>query len=344
MPHPDRAPRSKGEIATAGNLVRFGLAALATNHDSVITLLVVVADVNFYRKSPPPARVIRINQPPTGAGSRRQMRFTGRFGRSLARHGRATAATLREDGPLLLLWRILVKLVSPIGNLGINVLYEKDLTPEISPVEVRVPATIRHGTEADIDAVLALQGYPVARPGSFADPGSDGARIDADEKTHEKRRIYLERLRRGETCFLVFVDAELVAFDWMCRQWGEAVPGFPIILEPGEFYGAEAFTAPLWRGLDLHKLVNNSMLRFARGLGCHRCYTTADLLVWRSHRNLRRLGYDRLGTVLWFQPKGTHKVLAMRLNGQIDLLARAHCPARIDALMRRLGGDASRPV
>lgn len=272
------------------------------------------------------------------------MRLTGRFGRSLARYRRATSAAIRENGPLLLLWRMLVKLVSPIGSLGIDVLYEKDLAPEISPVEARVPATIRHGTEADIDAVLALQGYAVARAGSFADPGGEGARIDEDQRTREQRRIYLDRLHRGETCFLVYVEEELVAFDWMCRQWGEAVPGFPIILEPGEFYGAEAFTAPLWRGLDLHKFVNNSMLRFAQSVGCHRCYTIADLLVWRSHRNLRRLGYDLLGMVLWFQPKGIQKVFAIRLKGQIDLLARAHCPARIDALMRRLGSGASRPA
>src|SRR5579862_6973546 len=168
--------------------------------------------------------------------NRRQMRFFGRFRRSLARYSRATAATLREDGPLLLLWRILVKLVSPIGRLGVYILYEKDLTLKIPPVEARVPATIRQGTEEDIDAVLALQGYSL------------GAESDEGERTLKQRTIYLDRLRRGETCFLVFVDSELVAFDWMCRQWGEAVPGFPIILEPGEFYGAEAYTAPLWRG------------------------------------------------------------------------------------------------
>jgi len=259
------------------------------------------------------------------------MRFTGRFGRSLARYSRATAATLREDGPLLLLWRILVKLVAPIGGLGVYVLYEKDLTLEIPPVEPRVPATIRHGTEEDIDAVLALQGYTL------------GTEIDEEEITLKQRRIYLDRLRRGETCFLVFVGSELVAFDWMCRQWGEAVPGFPIILEQGEFYGAEAFTAPLWRGLDLHKFVNNSMVRFAQSVGCHRCYTAADLLVWRSRRNLRRLDYDLLGVVLWLKFKGTEKVLALRLKGRIDLLARAHCPARIGALTRRLDGNATRP-
>src|SRR5258707_10768746 len=99
------------------------------------------------------------------------MRFARRFERALARYSRTIAATLREDGPFLLLWRILVKLVSPIGVLGIHVLYEKDLAAEIPPVEARVPATIRYGTEDDIDSVLALQGYCLDRIGSYAEPG-----------------------------------------------------------------------------------------------------------------------------------------------------------------------------
>jgi len=261
----------------------------------------------------------------------------------VAHHLRAAAAIWREDGTLLLGWRLVVKLVSPVGNLGIHILYEKDLTPEIPPVEPQVAATIRLGTADDIGAVLALQGLPGAQPSPGVGPDGEIGRIE-DRGTHLQRLKYLDRLHRGETCFLVFVGQELAAFDWMCRQWGEAIPGFPIILEADEFYGAEAFTAPIWRGLDLHKFVNNYMLRFAQRLGCRRCYTTADLLTWRSHRNLRRLGWRVLGMVLWFRLRGTGKVFAVRLKGQIDVFARAHCPARIDALMRRLGEGASRPI
>ena len=244
----------------------------------------------------------------------------------VARAGRAAVATWREDGLGLLMWRLLVKLASPIGELGIHILYQKDLTAEIAPVQPRVAATIRLGTEADVDALLALQQYGANNP-----------------KTPEQRGKYLNRLHRGETLFLVYVGAELAAFDWMCRQWGEAIPGFPIVLEPGEFYGAEAFTSPLWRGLDLHKFVNNHMLRFAQSLGCHRCYTMADLVTWRSHRNLRRLGYQVLGVLAWLRLRRRDKVLACRLKGNIDVFSRAQSPVHIEALMRRIGGDASRP-
>jgi GNAT superfamily N-acetyltransferase len=224
------------------------------------------------------------------------------------------------------LWRVIVKLVSPLGDLGINILYAKDLTAEIPPVAPRVAATIRLGTEADVEALLTLQRY---KPG--------------DDETGEQRSKYLDRLRRGETCFLVCVGSELVAFDWMCRQWGEAIPAFPIVLDPGECYGAEAFTSPLWRGLGLHKYVNNYMLRFAQSLGCRRCYTTADLVTWRSRRNLRWLGWQVFGVVLWCQLWRTGKVFAFRLMGDIDVFARAQSAERIDALMRRLSADVSRP-
>ena len=250
-----------------------------------------------------------------------------------------TAAMMREDGLLLLLWQILVKLASPIGILGVHLLYDKDLTSVIPPVAPRVPAAIRLATESDVGAVLELQGYRTVRATASSASNSECDGFAEDEETQEERLKYIGRLRRGEICFLVFVGTELVAFDWMCRQWGEALPGLPIILDDGEFYGAEAFTAPNWRGLDLHKFVNNYMLRFAQSVGCHRCYTTAELEMWRSHRNLRRLGYRLLGIVLWFWPNGAKKVFAFRLKGEIDILARAQCPARIEALRRRAGSE-----
>lgn len=246
--------------------------------------------------------------------------------KAMARFARNTVATFREDGLWLLLWRIIVKLVAPIGELGVHILYEQNLTSPIAPVEPRVAATIRLATETDVEALLRLQRY-----------------MPGDDATDEQRGKYLERLRRGETCFLVYVRCDLAAFDWMCRQWGEAIPGFPIVLDPDEFYGAEAFTSPLWRGLDLHKFVNNYMLRFGQSAGCRRCLTIVDLVTWRSHRNLRRLGWRLLGVVLWFRPRWTAKVLAFRLMGDIDVFARAQSAEHIDALRHRLGAGAWRP-
>jgi len=233
--------------------------------------------------------------------------------RSMTHYGRALIDGLREDGLLVLLWRILVKLASPLGSIGIDILYERDLTTEIQPVRARVDATLRHATEADIDAIIALRG-PYTRDGAPAIPD--------DDEVAELREVYRGRLRRGETCLLAFVGSEIVAWDWMCRKWGEAVPFHPVVLLPDEFYGAEAFTAPAWRQRDLHKLLNNAMLRYAQSSGCRRGLTMANLEVWRSQRNLRRLGWLVSGIVFWFEPRRGKKVLLIKLWGEIDVLFR----------------------
>ena len=75
----------------------------------------------------------------------------------LTHYGRRLAGGLPQNRLLVSLWRLLVKLVSPLGHIGIDVLYERDLTTEIPPVKARVEATLRHATEADLDAIIALR-------------------------------------------------------------------------------------------------------------------------------------------------------------------------------------------
>ena len=108
----------------------------------------------------------------------------------------------------------------------------------------------------------------------------------------------------------------------MCRKWGEAVRGYPVIPLPNEVYGAEAFTAPAWRQRDLHKLLNNAILRFAQSIGCDRALTMAHLETWRSHRNLRRLGWQVSGIVLWLVLRKSNKIMMFRLWGEWDMLFR----------------------
>ena len=197
------------------------------------------------------------------------------------------------------------------------------MTSPIAPVEARVAATIRPAIEADVEALLRLRWY-----------------MPGDETTDEQRGKYLQRLRRGETCFLVYVGCDLAAVDWVCRQWGEAIPGFPIVLDPDEFYGAEAFTSPLCRGLDLHRQLHASLWPKRRLPPLPHDGGSGDL---GSHRNLRRLGWRLLGVVLWFRPRWTDKVLAFRLMGDIDVFARVQSAEHIDAPRHRLGAGATHP-
>src|SRR5271166_6726766 len=109
---------------------------------------------------------------------------------SLTYYRWALANGLHEDGLPLLLWRILVKLVSPLARIGIDLLYERDLTGEIPLVKARVEATLRHATEADVDAIIALRGPIRGHPVRPSQEGPQDAFGSAEEGEAELREKY----------------------------------------------------------------------------------------------------------------------------------------------------------
>ncbi|HLI10379.1 MAG TPA: hypothetical protein VKY65_02160 [Alphaproteobacteria bacterium] len=237
-------------------------------------------------------------------------------------YSRRAKDELRDGGLGILLWRILVKLLAPLGELSIDILYERDLGAEIAPISARADLTIRHATEADIDAILALEEWPVSEDSEAAD--EDGENEDGEDALSLVRRVYRDRLARGEICFLAYVGAELVHSNWMCRKWGEAVPGHPVVLLPGEIYETDAFTAQAWRRYGIQKFVHNEMLRFAQSSGYRRAYTMANFERLRSRKGSLRLGYTRYGVVLWFLPRRTWRIVMIRLSGRLDILFRQY--------------------
>ena len=228
----------------------------------------------------------------------------------------------RDNGALVLLWRILVKLVAPLGELSMEILYERDLTDEIAPLPARANVTIREASAADIDAMLRLEGLPVVRDESGPEVVQSPAAAEAIEQAAFFRGLYKDRLDRGESCILGFVGSELTHTNWLCRQAGEAIPGYPIVLLPDEVYETDAFTAARWRRWGIHKFTHNEMLRRARAWGCRRVYTMANFARRRSRLGSLRLGYRLYGALLYFVPRGSEHIYIFRLRGRLDILLR----------------------
>ena len=249
----------------------------------------------------------------------------------LTYYWRQSINAFRDVGWKLLFWKVLVKLVAPLGELSIEILYEKDLTPEIAPLPSRLDVTIREASEDDIDLILALEGLPLEGHAVLQNPSGETQQIDETEVSLIGKQ-YRERLSRGEKCFLAFAGPELVHSNWLCRKWGEAVPGHPVILLPGEIYETDAFTAPAWRGWGLQKFVHNEILRYGRSVGCHRAYTMANLYKVRSRRGTLSLGYRLYGVLLYFLPRRIERVFLVRLRGRWDVLFREGFTRGPDAL------------
>ena len=226
----------------------------------------------------------------------------------------------RDNGTIVLLWRILVKLVAPLGELSMEMLYDRDLTDEIAPLPARANVIIREASAADINAILRLEGLPIADD----ETGSEVTQAPpkAIEEVAFFRRLFAERLECRESCFLGFIGPELAHVNWLCWRAAEAIPGYPIVLLPDEAYETDAFTAPRWRRWGIHKYVHNEMLRRARTRGCRRAYTMANFARRRSRLGSLRLGYRLYGALLYFVPRGTEHIYIFRLRGRLDILLR----------------------
>jgi len=241
---------------------------------------------------------------------------------ALSYYTREAYAIWRDNGALVLLWRIMVKLVSPLGELSMEILYERDLTDEIAPLPARASVTVREASTADIDAILRLERLSVAGDESGPEVVQTAGAAEVIEEAAFFRGLYEDRLERRESCFLGFVGAELAHVNWLCRQAAEAIPGYPIVLLPGEAYETDAFTARQWRRWGIHKFVHNEMLRQARAWGCHRAYTMANFARRRSRLGSLRLGYRLYGALLYFIPRGSEHIYIIRLRGRLDVLLR----------------------
>jgi len=235
---------------------------------------------------------------------------------------REIASTLRYDGISILLWRVLVKLVRPFGWLSIQILFDMDIAVELKAAHLPADLVIREASEADLDAIVDVYLQGEAEAASTDDSEADQAAPTESDEYDEYYDIYLERLRRGEKCFLGFVGNEIVHVNWTCRTWCEAIEGHPVILLPGEVYTTDAVTKPTWRGRGIHEAVLAAMLISAQRDGRDRAYTMTNLTKVSSRKGLRRLGWKVYGVLLCFVPRIFDRIWIFRLRGQMDPLFR----------------------
>jgi GNAT superfamily N-acetyltransferase len=216
---------------------------------------------------------------------------------------RGTGATAR-------LWQFVRRTAVPFGDLCCALFFERSLIEPLTTAPNRLNATIRLAREDDLGAICRLYAYdPWLWLGS--DPGDQTA-----------VQLYRDRLRRGERCYLACVGSDLAHVNWTCYHWGDALPGHPLRLRPGEVYTTDAFTPPAFRGRGVHALVLGAMLTDARAQGARHAYTLGQLDRPDAHKGLRALGWRETGRVVYFQRQGRPKALFLFRSGNIAPLFR----------------------
>jgi GNAT superfamily N-acetyltransferase len=200
--------------------------------------------------------------------------------------------------------------VSPVGELACAIFFDRPLDGPVAAGTNRLDATLRLASEADIDAICRLYS------------GDEWLWLGKGPGDQSARALYLDRLRRGELCYLAYVEGEIAHVNWTCFAWGDALPGYPIRLRDGEIYTTDALTTERFRGKGLHAFVLGTMLGEARNRGARQAFTLGRRDRPAAVTGLQALGWRECGRVVYFQPRGLDRALVLSRSGETDPLFR----------------------
>jgi len=230
-------------------------------------------------------------------------------------------ADLRYQGLEVLLWRIVVKLLSPALRLDLQILFDFDLTRPLEARAPKVAVTITRADEADIDDILDMQ-LPRLAPEQIA-ALDDVQELQYAQMLRARGKafdIYRRSMWAGERCYVARADGLIVHSNWIRFHDSGPMEGRPVELGPGEVYTTDAYTADDWRGKGLHEAVLMHMLQVAQQLGCHRAYTITDLTKAGSRRGVQRVGWSYRGSILYACLRGLQRTWLVRMGGDIEPL------------------------
>jgi GNAT superfamily N-acetyltransferase len=200
------------------------------------------------------------------------------------------------------------------GELGFDVLLERSLTDDLPAVATDAEVTLRLARPADLEEIIRMYATdPWLYIGEW--PPTPGSH----ERAHE---LYLDRLRRGELCFLAMSGNAIAHVNWICFSWGDVLPEHPIRLNKGEVFTTDAFTPPAFRGRGLHAFVLRAMLAHARERGDRHAYTLGRVDRTDTYPGLLRLGWRECGRMIYFLPWGRTKAWFLWRQGKLEPIFR----------------------
>lgn len=242
---------------------------------------------------------------------------------TLRGYWRTAIADLRYQALYVLCWRTLVKLLSPLVKIDLQILYEYDLTKPVVVQQARIDCGIGPATPADIEDILDMQMQLL--PPELVAQLSDEEELQyalmcrARANAHD---TYVRAMQAGERCFVARVDGRIAHSNWIRFHDNGWMEGRPVDLLPGEIYSTDGFTAEAWRGKRLHEAVATFQLRFAQLQGCHHAYTITDLTKAGSRRGVLRIGWRRRGRIVYVTPRLLRRTWLFCLSGDLEPMFR----------------------
>lgn len=134
----------------------------------------------------------------------------------------------------------------------------------------------------------------------------------------ELPRDFAARMRRGDAVAAVFSGDEAVAAGWMTFTSGmELAFGTNWILQPAEGTQYGSFVVPKWRGRGIFSVLNVALNTYAREQGVMRSIGSISVLNTQSLSMARRLGKEKIMTVILVRFRGVNWTFRMALGAPL---------------------------
>lgn len=216
---------------------------------------------------------------------------------------------LRYSGLRGLAWNAVERAVRPVAQVGLESICQKDLTGPLSDVSARVEIEISPATESDVDQLVDL-----------VKSNWDGTSEFGPYSELGFRATILDRMQRGQQCFVAKIGTDIVHYNWIAPDSEEAIAGTGLIASLAE--GREAvchdgFTVEAWRGRGIHPAVNNAMLRSLKASGYQTAYTVVGTLDRPSNITHHRLHWRFSGVMLYFISRRARRSHVWCLKGTL---------------------------
>jgi GNAT superfamily N-acetyltransferase len=227
-------------------------------------------------------------------------------------------ADLRYQGLEVLLWRIAVKLSSPLVRLDLQILFDFDLTQALEARPAKIDCQVEPAGEADIDSILDMQMRRLTPEEVALLSGEDEIRYAVMLRARANARdTYRRSMAAGERCYVARHQGLVVHSNWIRFADCGPMEGRPVFLRAGEVYTTDAFTMDDFRGQGVHEVVLVHMLQVARQRGCHLAYTITDFTKAGSRRGVKRVGWRRRGLIMYVTPRGFGRTFLVKLGGDL---------------------------
>ena len=240
---------------------------------------------------------------------------------TLKSYYQTAASDLRYQGPEVLLYRLITKLLSPMVRLDLQILYDIDLSHFDNVLPAKVPVTIERASLADLEEIIEMQAPRLSSEQMAGLSDEDERQYALSMQGRAKGMdTYRRQMLADEYFFVARVGGAIGHSNWLHFHDSGQTNNCHLELRPGEVYSTDGFTAVSQRGKRLLEAVATYMLMFARQRGCHLGYTITDMTKAVSRRSLRRIGWRWRGTILYVAVRGLKRTWLLSLGGDVSPL------------------------